>query len=134
MLKANIEIDSLYDGIDFESSITRAKFEELNEDLFKKCLEPVKTALKDASMDKKDVRIVSDQITINYVQIDEIVLIGGSTRILAVQQLLEEFFDGKVCFSICFIISKFYSHYLKGSTLMKQVLDILQSIQADSLP
>jgi L1 cell adhesion molecule like protein len=63
-LKANVEIDSLYDGIDFESSITRAKFEELNEDLFNKCLEPVKSALKDAAMDKKQVKSLKNELFI----------------------------------------------------------------------
>eukprot|EP00027_Filamoeba_sp_ATCC50430_P006153 CAMPEP_0168561664 /NCGR_PEP_ID=MMETSP0413-20121227/11715_1 /TAXON_ID=136452 /ORGANISM="Filamoeba nolandi, Strain NC-AS-23-1" /LENGTH=619 /DNA_ID=CAMNT_0008593049 /DNA_START=598 /DNA_END=2457 /DNA_ORIENTATION=- len=80
-LKATVEIDSLFDGIDFESTITRAKFDELNEDLFLRCLEPVKKALADAQLDKK--------------QIDEIVLIGGSTRIVAIQKILEQFFEGK---------------------------------------
>lgn len=79
--QANIEIDSLSDGIDFYSKITRAKFEELCLDLFRSCLEPVKQALTDAELDKS--------------QIHEVVLVGGSTRIPKVQQLLEEFFDGK---------------------------------------
>ncbi|XP_040366629.1 heat shock cognate 70 kDa protein isoform X1 [Rosa chinensis] len=82
-----IEIDSLYDGIDFSSTITRARFEELNMDLFKNCTEPVDKCLKDAKMDKSSVH--------------DVVLIGGSTRIPKVQQLLQEFFNGKeLCKSI----------------------------------
>ena len=79
--QTSIEIDSLADGIDFYSKITRAKFEELCNDLFRSCLEPVEKALKDANLDKN--------------QIHEVVLVGGSTRIPMVQQLLQEFFDGK---------------------------------------
>jgi molecular chaperone DnaK (HSP70) len=78
----NVEIDSLHDGIDFDTSITRAKFDELNEDLFQSCLIPVKKALEDAKMSKSEI--------------DEIVLVGGSTRIVAIQTLLENFFEGKV--------------------------------------
>ena len=79
--QASVEIDSLAEGIDFYSKITRAKFEELCNDLFRSCLEPVEKALKDANLDKN--------------QIHEVVLGGGSTRIPRVQQLLQEFFDGK---------------------------------------
>ena len=79
--QANIEIDSLAEGIDFYSKITRAKFEELCNDLFRSCLEPVEKALRDAKLQKN--------------QIHEVVLVGGSTRIPKVQQLLKEFFDGK---------------------------------------
>ena len=79
--QANIEIDSLAEGIDFYSNITRAKFEELCNDLFRSCLEPVEKALRDAKLQKN--------------QIHEVVLVGGSTRIPKVQQLLKEFFDGK---------------------------------------
>ena len=78
---ASIEIDSLCDGIDFFSSITRAKFESLCMFLFNKCMDPVMKVLKDAGVSKS---------TIN-----EIVLVGGSTRIPKVQQLLSDFFNGK---------------------------------------
>lgn len=78
--QASVEIDSLY-GIDFYTSITRARFEELNQDLFRSCLAPVEKVLRDAKLSKS--------------QIDEIVLVGGSTRIPKVQQLLTEFFNGK---------------------------------------
>jgi L1 cell adhesion molecule like protein len=79
--QTTIEIDSLYDGVDFYTSITRARFEELNMDLFRKCMDPVERVLRDAKMDKS--------------KIDEVVLVGGSTRIPKVQQMLSEFFNGK---------------------------------------
>ena len=79
--QANIEIDSLFEGIDFYSRITRAKFEELCMDLFRSCLDPVETALKDAKLNKRKVH--------------DVVLVGGSTRIPKIQSLLEEFFEGK---------------------------------------
>ena len=79
--QANIEIDSLFEGIDFYTSITRARFEELCADLFRGTLEPVEKALRDAKMDKSSI--------------NELVLVGGSTRIPKVQKLLTEFFNGK---------------------------------------
>jgi heat shock protein 1/8 len=79
--QANIEIDSLHEGVDFYTSITRARFEELCADLFRGTLEPVEKSLRDAKMDKA--------------QIQEIVLVGGSTRIPKVQKLLQDFFNGK---------------------------------------
>ena len=78
---ANIEIDSLFEGIDFYTSITRARFEELCSDLFRQTLEPVEKALRDAKMDKS--------------MIHEIVLVGGSTRIPKIQKLLQDFMGGK---------------------------------------
>jgi len=78
---ANIEIDALFEGQDFYTSITRARFEELNADLFRGTLDPVEKALRDAKLDKS--------------QIDEVVLVGGSTRIPKVQKLLQDFFNGK---------------------------------------
>ena len=85
--QTSIEIDSLYEGIDFYSSITRARFEELNMDMFRKCMEPVEKCMRDAKMDKS--------------QVHEVVLVGGSTRIPKVQQLLQDFFNGKeLCKSI----------------------------------
>ena len=84
---ATIEIDSLYEGIDFNTSITRAKFENLCDDLFRKTMSPVEQVLKDAKLSKN--------------QIDEIVLVGGSTRIPKIQEMLSEFFNGKeLCKSI----------------------------------
>ena len=79
--QTSVEIDSLFEGIDFYTSITRARFEELNADLFRKCMEPVEQVIKDAKMDKS--------------KIDEIVLVGGSTRIPKIQQMLSSFFNGK---------------------------------------
>ncbi len=78
---AQIEIDSLYEGIDFNSSITRARFEDLCIDYFRGCLTPVEKALTDAKMSKSDI--------------DDVVLVGGSTRIPKVQELLKNFFNGK---------------------------------------
>jgi len=79
--QANIEIDSLFEGVDFYTSITRARFEELCSDLFKGTLEPVEKAMRDAKMDKSSI--------------NDIVLVGGSTRIPKVQKLLQDFFNGK---------------------------------------
>merc|ERR1712012_910502 len=79
--QASIEIDSLFEGIDFYTSITRARFEELCSDLFKGTLEPVEKAMRDAKMDKSSI--------------NDIVLVGGSTRIPKVQKLLQDFFNGK---------------------------------------
>ena len=79
--EASVEIDSLYDGVDFYARITRARFEELCSDLFRHTLEPVEQAIRDAKMDKR--------------QLHEVVLVGGSTRIPRIQKLLQEFMGGK---------------------------------------
>ncbi|XP_069098643.1 heat shock 70 kDa protein-like [Pleurodeles waltl] len=79
--QASIQIDSLFDGIDFYTSISRARFEELCADLFRGTLEPVEKALREAKLDKT--------------QIHDIVLVGGSTRILKIQKLLQDFFNGR---------------------------------------
>nr|CBJ55211.1 putative heat shock protein 70 [Brissopsis lyrifera] len=79
--QANLEVDSLFEGIDFYTSISRARFEELCSDLFRKCLDPVERAIVDAKVDKR--------------QIDTVVLVGGSTRIPKIQKLLKEFLNGK---------------------------------------
>jgi len=76
-----VEIEGFFDGADLSETITRAKFEELCMDLFKKTLTPVEKVLEDASIKKS--------------QVDELVLVGGSTRIPKVQQLLQDFFNGK---------------------------------------
>lgn len=76
-----IYIEGLIDGIDFEESLTRAKFEELCNDLFKNTLKPVETVLDDSGLKKSEV--------------DEIVLVGGSTRIPKIQKLIKDFFNGK---------------------------------------
>uniref|UniRef100_A0A673L3F2 Endoplasmic reticulum chaperone BIP n=1 Tax=Sinocyclocheilus rhinocerous TaxID=307959 RepID=A0A673L3F2_9TELE len=79
--QAHIEIESFFRGEDFSETLTRAKFEELNMDLFRSTMKPVQKVLEDADMKKSDI--------------DEIVLVGGSTRIPKIQQLVEEFFNGK---------------------------------------
>ena len=84
---ANIEIDSLYDGIDFATTLTRAKFESLCSDIFQRTMAPVEQVLKDAKVSKSEV--------------DEVVLVGGSTRIPKVRELLTTFFNGKeLCQSV----------------------------------
>lgn len=77
----SIEIENLYEGFDFEETLTRAKFEELNADLFKKTFGPVQKALEDAKKKKSEI--------------DDIVLVGGSTRIPKIQEMIKEYFNGK---------------------------------------
>merc|ERR1711931_186896 len=79
--QVRVEVESLFEGEDFSETLTRAKFEELNMDLFKGTLKPVQKVLEDADLGKKEI--------------DEIVLVGGSTRIPKIQQLVKEFFNGK---------------------------------------
>merc|ERR1712099_194042 len=79
--QAAIEIDSLFEGVDFYTSITRARFEELCSDLFRGTLDPVEKSLRDARIDKNGIH--------------EIVLVGGSTRIPKIQKLLQDYFNGK---------------------------------------
>merc|ERR1711981_904002 len=79
--QARLEIEALFDGVDFSESLTRARFEELNADLFKKTLGPVKNVMDDSGLKKT--------------QVDEVVLVGGSTRIPKVQALVKDFFNGK---------------------------------------
>lgn len=79
--QASIEIDSLYEGVDFYTNVTRARFEELCADLFRGTLEPVEKSLRDAKLDKATIH--------------DIVLVGGSTRIPKIQKLLQDFFNGK---------------------------------------
>lgn len=84
---ASVDIDSFYEGIDFNSTISRARFEELTADLIDRCVKPIETVLRDAKLSKDKV--------------DEIVLVGGSTRIPKIQKKLSEFFNGKdLCKSI----------------------------------
>ncbi|RGB26518.1 70 kDa heat shock protein 3 [Rhizophagus diaphanus] len=79
--RTSIEIDSLFEGIDFYTTLTRTRFEELNQDLFRSIIEPIERVLQDAKIDKS--------------QINEIVLVGGSTRIPKIQRMISEFFNGK---------------------------------------
>jgi len=84
---ANIEIDALFEGIDFYTKITRARFEDLCSDLFRGTLQPVEKSLRDAKMGKSEIH--------------ELVLVGGSTRIPRIQKLIQDFFNGKeLCRSI----------------------------------
>merc|ERR1711902_460311 len=79
--QATIEIDSLFEGIDYSCSLSRARFEELNMDYFRNSMGPVEKCLKDSGIDKKSVH--------------DVVLVGGSTRIPKVQSMIQEFFNGK---------------------------------------
>merc|ERR1711879_470899 len=79
--QGRVEIEALFDGVDFSETLTRARFEEINNDLFKNTLGPVKQVMEDSGLKKT--------------QVDEIVLVGGSTRIPKVQQLIKDFFNGK---------------------------------------
>lgn len=79
--QVRIEIESFFEGDDFSETLTRAKFEELNMDLFRSTMKPVQKVLEDSDLQKKEI--------------DEIVLVGGSTRIPKIQQLVKEFFGGK---------------------------------------
>ncbi|KAI8580320.1 hypothetical protein K450DRAFT_237961 [Umbelopsis ramanniana AG] len=81
LTQTTVEVDSLFDGVDFQANITRAKFEEINSAHFNGTIDPVARVLKDSKIDKKDVH--------------EVVLVGGSTRIPKIQSLLQDFFDGK---------------------------------------
>jgi heat shock protein 1/8 len=84
---ANIEVDSLHDGVDFYTSLTRAKFENICQSLFNRCIEPVDRVLRDANMDKS--------------MIHDIVLVGGTSRIPKIQKMLSDYFNGKeLCKSI----------------------------------
>ena len=78
---ARIDCEALANGVDFSTTISRAKFEELNQDLFKKTMIPVTQVLKDAGMSKSEIH--------------QVILVGGSTRIPKVQSLLSEYFGGK---------------------------------------
>lgn len=107
---ASVEIDSLFEGIDFVTTITRARFEELCADLFRQCLEPVEKALRDAKLDKK--------------QIDDVVLVGGSTRIPKIQTMLSNFFNGKeLCKNINPDEAVAYGATVQAAILTGQVQD-----------
>lgn len=79
--QTSIEIDALYEGIDFTMTITRARFEELCGEIFNKIMEPVDQVMRDSKLDKYSI--------------DEIIIVGGSTRIPKIQRMLSEYFDGK---------------------------------------
>lgn len=113
--QATIEIDSLFDGVDFNTSITRARFEDLCSDYFKKCLEPVSKVLSDAKMSKSDI--------------NEVVLVGGSTRIPKVQELIKNYFNGKeLCKSVNPDEAVAYGAAVQAAILMRDEKDN-QSVQ-----
>lgn len=110
-----IEIDSLVDGIDFYTTLTRAKFEELCSKLFTKCIDTVKAVIKDAKVDKKNL--------------DEVVLVGGSTRIPKIQSLLTEFMGGKeLCKSVNPDEAVAYGAAVQGAILTGAKSDKLDSM------
>ena len=78
---ANLEIDSLFEGIDFYTTITRAKFEQLTDSLFKKCLQPIEKVMVDSKLDKGEIH--------------EVILVGGTTRIPRLQKMVSDYFNGK---------------------------------------
>jgi len=111
----SIEIDSLLDGIDFYTSLTRAKFEELCSKMFTKCIDTVKTVMKDAKVDKKDL--------------DEVVLVGGSTRIPKIQTMLTEFLGGKdLCKSVNPDEAVAYGAAVQGAILTGEKNDKLDAM------
>ncbi|KAI9128226.1 hypothetical protein K1719_001219 [Acacia pycnantha] len=115
MVETTIEVDALHEGIDFYSTITRARFEELNKDYFTKCLEIVEKCLLDAKIDKRSI--------------DEVVLVGGSTRIPKIQQLLQELFNGKeLCRSINPDEAVAYGAAVQAAILSGQGRENLQGI------
>merc|ERR1712166_383179 len=113
--QAFIEIDGLAEGQDFSSTITRARFNELNMDYFRKCLEPVEKVLKDAKTSKN--------------QVDKIVLVGGSTRIPKIQELLSEYFNNK---TLCKDINPDEA-VAYGATVQAAILSGVKSEKLDDL-
>nr|KYP50778.1 Heat shock cognate 70 kDa protein 2 [Cajanus cajan] len=120
-LTANIEIDALFQGIDFCSSITRARFDEMNMELFEECMETVKRCLTDAKMDKSSVH--------------DIVLVGGSSRIPKVQQLLQDFFNRKdLCKSINPDEAVAYGAAVQAALLSEGVKNVPNLVLLDVTP
>jgi len=114
-MTAMIEIDSLYEGIDFNTTITRAKFEDLNMSFFKQTMAPVDQVLKDAGVSKS--------------QVDDIVLVGGTTRIPKIQELLKDYFNGK---ELCSNINPDEA-VAYGAAVQAAVLSGIQSKTTDGL-
>eukprot|EP00359_Climacostomum_virens_P007592 CAMPEP_0204901814 /NCGR_PEP_ID=MMETSP1397-20131031/3296_1 /ASSEMBLY_ACC=CAM_ASM_000891 /TAXON_ID=49980 /ORGANISM="Climacostomum Climacostomum virens, Strain Stock W-24" /LENGTH=655 /DNA_ID=CAMNT_0052070223 /DNA_START=1462 /DNA_END=3429 /DNA_ORIENTATION=+ len=113
--QATIELDSLADGNDYFTTITRAKFEELNMDYFRSCIEPVERVLRDSGLSKS--------------QVNEVVLVGGSTRIIKVQELIQEFFNGKEpCRSINPDEAVAYGAAVQGAILSGEQHETVQSV------
>ncbi|XP_051177035.1 heat shock 70 kDa protein 18-like [Lolium perenne] len=110
-----VEVDALFEGIDFRSGISRDKFKELNEDLFGRCMEPVEKCLAGAKMDKR--------------QVDDVVLVGGCTRIPHVRQLLERFFNGKeLCRNINADEAVAYGATVQAASLLAVEAAILRGV------
>lgn len=112
---AMIEIDSLFEGIDFNTTFTRAKFEDINSDVFRRILSPVETVLKDAKASKSDV--------------DDIVLVGGTSRIPKIQEMLRDYFNGK---ELCTNINP-DECVAYGAAVQAAVLSNIQSKHTDNL-
>lgn len=112
---AMIEIDSLFEGIDFNTTITRAKFEDLNTEIFQRALKPVDIVLKDAKISKS--------------QIDDIVLVGGTTRIPKIQEMLKQYFNGK---DLCTNINP-DECVAYGAAVQAAVLSNIQSKHTDNI-
>jgi len=118
---ANIEVDSLFEGIDFCSSINRAKFEELNMDLFEECLNTVQKCFTDAKMNKRSVH--------------DVVVVGGSSRIPKIQQLLQDFFEGKdLCKSINPDEAVAYGAAVQGAMLSEGIKNVPNLVLLDVTP
>jgi len=121
LVVATIEVDSLFQGIDFSSSINRAKFEELNLDLLNDCINTVESCIMDAKMDKRTI--------------DDVVLVGGSSRIPKVQQLLQDFFNGKeLCKSINPDEAVAYGAAVQAALLSKDVKNVPNLVLQDVTP
>ncbi|XP_058723618.1 heat shock cognate 70 kDa protein-like [Vicia villosa] len=121
LVTATVEVDSLFQGIDFSSSINRAKFDEMNMDLFNECMKIVESCLTDAKMDKS--------------RIDDVVLVGGSSRIPKVQQLLQEFFNGKeLCKSINPDEAVAYGAAVQAALLSEGVMTVPNLVLQDVTP
>jgi len=117
----NVEVDALFEGFDFSSSITRAKFEEMNMDFFDECMKIVESCLSDAKMDKSSV--------------DDVVLVGGSSRIPKVQQLLQDFFNGKeLCKSINPDEAIAYGAAVQAALLSESVKNVPNLVLIDVAP
>ncbi|XP_058726612.1 heat shock cognate 70 kDa protein-like [Vicia villosa] len=121
LVTATIEVDSLFQGIDFCSSINRAKFVEMNMDLFNECMKIVESCLMDAKMDKS--------------MIDDVVLVGGSSRIPKVQQILQEFFNGKeLCKSINPDEAVAYGAAVQDALLSEGIMNVPKLVLQDVTP
>lgn len=121
LVVATIEVDSLFQGIDFSSSINRAKFEEMNMDLFNECMKTVEICLTEAKMDKRSV--------------DDVVLVGGSSRIPKVQELLQDFFNGKeLCMSINPDEAVAYGAAVQAALLSEDVKNVPKLVLQDVTP